>query len=250
MPDISKVIFGTMRMGDHSKSTEEWSDFFWQLYQAGIRRLHVSSEYETFPLLCRVLAHFYTQHPEARFWYVVKLGEPHFSDADFDADRLITKIKAYLTALNTDHIDCVQWMWRQGLDDDPKRIGQFELKHNEIDFAFNHCKRQGWVKTFVCFAYSPAFAASALKIDQIDGLAVYWNPVERDYEENILAAQALGKYTIAIRPFGGDQSLPSRYSVHELLDFSFNQPGVSGVVVTATHPDHLATLLKYLGVFQ
>ena len=46
-----RIIAGTMRLLDHDRDPGGWADFYAALWDMGIRKLHVSHEYESWPLV-------------------------------------------------------------------------------------------------------------------------------------------------------------------------------------------------------
>lgn len=239
------IIFGTMRLAEHSFSTDELISFFLNLYDNGIHVLHVSSEYDGYDTFCDVMRLFSERYPHKKFKYMVKLGEPHFSDDSFDKVRFFEKVNLYLEQLGTDQLDSIQWMWRQGLKDDPSRIESFLSSENEINDAFRLCKAAGKCRQILCFPYSVEFALKAIEYSEIDGLAVYLNPEETEYLSAIQKAATYGKTSTTIRPFGGDKKLVQTHSVNELIDFSLARSGISKTVLTATKVAHLQKIIDY-----
>lgn len=248
MPDRSgrgagKIILGTMRLHEIDRDVEAWADFFLAAHKLGVDTLHSSTEYESFPLLLRILARVADIAPYTRFRHMVKLGEPHFDENDFDAERLSGRIDEYRKALNADCIADVQWMWRNGLKDDASRVAQFRAAARQIAAAFATLKSGGAVERFMCFPYTPAFADAALDMDGMDGLVVYRNIEEVEYEAALDRAGAQGKPCIVIRPFLGGRLVKDGASDPvAMVRFALDKPAIEAAVVSSSSLGRLGQL--------
>lgn len=233
-----------MRLLEVERSLTDWAAFFRQVHDLGITRLHSSMEYESFPLLCEILAVLRTDDPRICFTHVVKLAEPSFDDAAFSATRMIEKVDSYRQQLGSDCIDDIQWMWRQDLDEDERRIARYEEESAAICRTAQELKQAGSIRRFLCFPYSPEFAETAIATAGIDGLAIYRNIQEREYDPALAICNRLGKTALAIRPlnagkvFEGDQRTP-----RELFDCALDMKPIEAGIVSTSSIDHLGALL-------
>ncbi len=239
-----RLIYGTMRMGEVTRSVTEWSDFLISVHALGITKLHSSSEYESFPLLCEILQHLAQCEDPLEFTHIAKLAEPSFDDADFDAGRLEQKIDAYRKALGSECIHDVQWMWRQNLNDDAGRIEQFEQALAAIAPAIAALKSAGKIGRFLCFPYSVDFAQAAIASEIIDGLAVYRNTDETEYDPLIQSCADIGKTVLVIRPLNAgkvlsNESIPAASHVQMALDM----PAIEAGIISSNSLDHIRELL-------
>ena len=237
-PAPSKIVLGTMRMDPERNSAESWAELLSQACSLGVARLHCSDEYESFPFLLRVLDAARRSRPGISFDFVVKLAEPHFGDGDFDAGRLEARIDAYRAALRVDRLECVQWMWRGDLKDEPGRLRGFSAASERLATAVSRAKDAGALRAFHCFPYTVGFAASVLEHPMIDGLAVYRNPLELEYEPLLSRVARLGKSVLVIRPFKAGDALRGGEAAG-LIEFSTRLPVVDGVVVSCSSLRHL-----------
>jgi hypothetical protein len=242
-PVPSKIVLGTMRMDPGRQSVEHWAELVSHAHSLGVARLHCSDEYESFYFLLRVLEAVRQSRPGISFDFVVKLAEPHFGDGDFDAGRLEARIDAYRDALRVDRLECVQWMWRGDLKDEPGRLRGFSAASECLATAVSRAKDAGAVREFHCFPYTLGFAASALEHPMIDGLAVYRNPLELEYEQLLSRAGRLGKSVLVIRPFKAGDAL-SGGEAAGLIEFSARLKVVDGVVVSCSSPQHLTECVE------
>ncbi len=239
-----KVVLGTMRLHEAGKSVDEWVEFFIAARRLGISTLHSSSEYESFPLLCRVLERVACLAPGVKFRHIVKLGEPHFDEMSFSAERLIRKVEQYKDRFGVVCIADVQWMWRHGIDNDPSRVEQFLCAAADISAAAESLKRNGSIERFLCFPYTPAFAAAALELEIVDGFVVYRNAKEVEYDGLLDRAGVLGKPCLVIRPFFGGQLLENGgVDPVFLLRFALDKPSIEAAVVSCSKLDHLEELI-------
>lgn len=233
-----------MRLHEIERDVEAWADFFLAAHTLGVDTLHSSTEYESFPLLLRVLARVADIAPDARFRHLVKLGEPHFDENDFDTKRLSGRIDEYRKALNADCIADVQWMWRNGLKDDASRVAQFRAAAPAITAASATLKSVGAIDRFLCFPYTAAFADAALGVEGVDGLVVYRNIEEVEYDAALDRAGALGKPCIVVRPFlGGKLVRDGASDPVTMFRFALDKPAIEAAVVSSSSLDRLGKLI-------
>lgn len=239
----SKIVLGTMRMDLGRQSFEQWAELLSHAHSLGVARLHCSDEYESFHFLLRILESLRSSRPGISFEFVVKLAEPHFGEGDFDAGRLQARIDAYRAALCVDRLDCVQWMWRGDLKDEPGRLRGFSAAAERLALGMSRAKVAGAVRAFHCFPYTVEFAAAALEHPMIDGLAIYRNPLELEYEPLVSRTGELGKSLLVIRPIkAGDALVLGR--VADLIGFSAQLSVVEGVVVSCSSKEHLTECVE------
>ena len=218
-----QVVLGTMRIHEKGRSEAEWAELLALAWDRGVRRLHSSSEYDSFAMFRHVLMRLREQRPDVGFEHVVKLAEPSFREDGFDAVRLESRIRDYCAALGVARLDCVQWMWRSDLDSDEKRLADFRASAAAITEATDQLRVAGLIGEFACFPYSRSFAQAAIESELFDGLIVYANPGERDYEPEIGQARGAEMFVDIIRPFGQGRELvasgqPACVYVGALLD--------------------------------
>lgn len=240
-----RVIFGTMRLNEVDRPIKEWVDFFTQLHAMGVTRLHSSIEYDSFPLLKNILGKLRNAAPKVHFRHTVKLAEPGFNDGPlFSADRFIAKIDAYCESLGVDSIENVQWMWRQGLDSDGSRIKAFRESYGEIEDCVMKLKRASRIKKFICFPYTVPFAHNAVKQSAVDGIAVYRNVDETEYDAVIELCSTLNKTAFAIRPLNAGKALArSEDSARDLFDFALSLEPIEAGIISTSSLDHLRDLI-------
>ncbi|MBA3698983.1 MAG: hypothetical protein H0W78_09025 [Planctomycetes bacterium] len=233
-----------MRMLECQRTTNEWARFFGSAHDQGVRWLHCSDEYESFPLLCQCLAELRATRPGVTFRFVVKLANPGFDDSRFDESRFVARLSSYSEHLGTDHFDLVQWMWRTKDGGDAHRVSRFLAESARLDQSFSTSVARGLVGQVLCFPYSPTFAHAALTLPSINGLVIYRNVLETEYESALDDCMRLGKHALAIRPFAAGKALASAEATPEtLLRYSFSHPAISGIIVGTSSLKHLSELL-------
>ncbi len=238
MTSMSKIVFGTMRMSPDRLVQKDWVRLLLHAQDMGVVRIHCSDEYESFTFFIRVLEEVRRSLPQFDFRFTVKLAEPHFSETDFEPKRFFKRIDAYRKALQTDQLDCVQWMWRGHLDNEGGRLRGFYDATDRIFDVVERAKQQRLIKEFRCFPYTLEFAKQALDHPTVDGLAIYRNPLENEYDLFLARASAIEKKILVIRPFkGGDALVDLRIS--KLIKFSSGLPMVDGIVVSCSSILHL-----------
>jgi hypothetical protein len=225
-------IWGTMRMLQHSNSPVFWTSFLEQLYLKGIRHIHSSNEYESFPLLTKCLQRL--NEKGIIFGHIVKLAEPSFHEGNFSEDRFVSKIDLYNQIL-PGQIETIQWMWRSERSDN-FRIDSFLNQKESVEIAFkkyNVC----------CFPYSTGFAEEAIRLKNLNGLVVYWNKNEINYLKSVTRASKNNKVNYILRPFGGGRI--GGLSSSEMLHYCKEVPGLKGIIFTATKDEHLNEAISF-----
>ncbi len=237
------LTLGTMRMLEIERTDTEWLKFLRAAYDFGVTTLHSSNEYDSFPLLSSLLGNPALKDNGEHFRHIVKLAEPSFGDLGFDAQRVRQKVLFYAKYLSAPIIQDIQWMWRLDLSNDQQRISDFEAVIDSIGETVLGLKRDGLIERFFCFPYSIDFGRAALTHEMIDGLVVYRNVQETEYDLLIQQCNRVGKKCQIIRPFNaglalsGDGRTPS-----ELLKFSLSLPAIESAIVSSNNLDHLKQL--------
>jgi hypothetical protein len=236
-----------MRFLEVERTFSDWIAFLKQAHSIGIHTLHSSSEYESFDLLTALLASPELRAGNCHFRHIVKLAEPSFDDAGFDAERLTQKVQAYCTALSTPVVHDVQWMWRAGLKEDAARVSQFENQLDEIAQTVAQLKQDQRIERFFCFPYSIEFAQVALEHPCVDGLVVYRNVQETAYDALLDRSAALGKPCHIIRPFNAGSALaPKGATPAKQLAAALNKPAIESAILSSNNIGHLEELMAAL----
>ena len=233
-----------MRLLEAGRTAEQTADHLLSLHELGITALHSSDEYESFPLFLEALRLHRGRNPGRAFRHMVKLAEPSFNDDDrFSGHRLASRVESYRRALGVDSVDDVQWMWRRNLDHDEERQQNFAACAETIGEAVDAQKTSGRIERLLCFPYTPAFASSVLQHRWLDGLAVYRNREEREYDDALLQAAAAGKMAIVIRPFLGGKLVHDRDPA-TLLSDALDAPGVEAAILSTNSVAHMRALVS------
>lgn len=239
-----KIIFGSMRMLEYDFPAAYWVNLFSDLHDLGVRTWHSSSEYESFELFCEVVGKFGKTFPDKPIRHMVKLAEPHFHVNTFDAGLLSQKVDEYLDKLQTDSLYCVQWMWRGDLSDNERRKALFLESYPAIEKAVAALKQSGKIENFHCFPYDAGFAQAALNTKAIDGLVVYRNKLETEYDGLLQQAARAGKRSFIIRPlFGGKALELESETPRSLLRFALDMPNVDGAVLSISSIEKITQIL-------
>jgi aryl-alcohol dehydrogenase-like predicted oxidoreductase len=241
VPRRKSLVLGTMRFPEVVRSHDEWLHFLRSVWAMGIRTLHSSSEYDSFSLVSTLLSEASSNNEVFSFRHIVKVAEPSFDDADFDADRLKEKVLAYQNKLQTAVVNDFQWMWRHDLKADGKRLLHFQRRLDAVGEAASQMKRDGLIERFFCFPYSPDFATVALEDERVDGLVVYRNVCETDYDAHLDWSHVLGKRCHVIRPFFLTGALRAE-SHCKRLAFALDKPAIESAILSSNSVAHLSEL--------
>lgn len=244
------ITLGTMRFLEIDRSISEWLYFLCQARDLGVLALHSSSEYASFHLVKTLLSESLFSGHGSGFRHICKLAEPSFTDTRFSAENLERKVHDYCEALSTPVLHDVQWMWRQNLDDDGRRQADFMRSLDEIGAASINLKRQGLIERLLCFPYTNDFAAAAIEHEAIDGLVVYRNRREREYDDVIRRCGDLSKVCHVIRPFdsGGALDLSSN-TPGDLLRFALDLPAIETAILSTNNLEHICELTSVVEQF-
>lgn len=239
-----QIVFGTMRMHEIKRSIDEWAEFLLEIHARGVRTLHSSDEYDSFPLFLDALSRLRERRPDIGFRHVVKLAEPSFDDGSFSAARLAAKLEQYKAALGSVIIHDVQWMWRKDLNAEEQRLAEMDVAATDIDATVARLKQSGVIERFFCFPYSTAFAEAAMKLDCLDGLVVYRNANEREYNYLLDACLTADRKFLIIRPFAAGLALGAGQPMpREQLGAALNHAGIESAILSTSSLRHLDDLL-------
>ncbi len=233
-----------MRMSETALTVNEWASFLAYTYDRGVRKLHSSDEYDSFPLFCEVLKTLKQKMPNIIFNHIVKLAVPSFDDPGFDAKALAQKVDAYRIALGTEIVHDVQWMWRSDLKDEDKRLEMLTQSSLAIDTASKALKASGVIARFFCFPYTIGCAKIAIDLKACDGLVVYRNDKERDFDPLLDECFERGKNCMIIRPFLGGELLGNdNDDAKSQLERALSHPAVEAAIFSTSQQAHFDALL-------
>lgn len=239
-----QIVFGSMRMHEYDHPIDYWVQLFSDLHDLGVTTFHSSSEYESFEMYCKALSVFYHRFPDKKIKHIVKLAEPNFHIHEFSRDAMMQKVDEYLVKLQTDSLYCVQWMWRGDLSNHPQRLENFEKSYPEIEKAVADLKSKNKIEHFHCFPYDLASAKFAIEQKAIDGLVVYRNKMETEYDEVLQIAADLGKRNYIIRPlFGGKALQLEGQTPRSLLQFALDFPNIDGAILSISSLEKIKQIL-------
>lgn len=239
-----KIIFGSMRMLEYDFPAAYWVNLFSELHDLGIRIWHSSSEYESFDLYCDVMAEFQKQFPNKVVKHMVKLAEPHFHVNEFSETLFEEKVDDYLRKLDAESLFCVQWMWRGDLSDNENRRKLFLESYPEIEKSVQKLKQNRKIENFHCFPYDVNFAEAVIDKPAVDGLVVYRNKLETEYDNLLEESARNGKSNFIIRPlFAGKALELEGETPRSLLQFALGKAGVEGAVLSISSVDKIKQIL-------
>ncbi|WP_343347847.1 hypothetical protein WJT74_05600 [Sphingomicrobium sp. XHP0239] len=238
-----KIIAGTMRLLEHDRDTAGWGEFYGALWDLGVRKLHVSHEYDSWSQTCAIFAELRRRRPDVAFDVVAKLAAPHFDEDGFDGDRLRHRIEEYCEGLGIETIADLQWMWRPGLDDDPSRIDAMRDDAKAIEAEIAALKKEGAIGRFLCFPYTLDFALEALDTLPLDGLVVYRNALETELDPAIDRAHLRDLPTLVIRPFAAGKALDGDVSPTSQFSHALDRPGVEAAIVSLSRREQAEALI-------
>lgn len=220
-----------------------WLELLRASLDLGLTSFHSSHEYESFGRFCGLLRQL---EGRGRVQHIVKLAEPGFGEEGFDGARLARAVDAYLSALGTERLDVVQWMWRGDLKQEARRLEGFADAKAALAEAFGALQRAGKVGAVAPFPYSAGFADLCLDADFCAGLTVYLNPLEQEMLPQIQQAETRGMGIVAIRPFAAGKALEAGLGPADCIRSVLGRPSVATAVVTYSSLEHLRGLVEAL----
>lgn len=239
--ELATVTFGTMRLLASGFDVASATGFLLSLYDAGVTSLHVSAEYESWRLTCEVVRALRKARPNGPLEIVAKHAAPHFDEVGFDPAVARARLDALRLGLGVDRIDVVQWMVRHTPNEDTPRLAVLDRDAAAIEDAWAGMKADGAVGAVTVFPYSAAFLRAALDLPWLDGLIDYLNLLELDAAPFLDALAASGRGFAAIRPLAAGR-LADR--AKEALRFPLLHPATASLIVTASSPANVATMLR------
>ena len=218
--------------------------FLVEAHDLGVRSVHVSDEYESWPLFLQSLTAARNISATIDFRFIAKLAVPHFSQPSFDSQALQHYVEKYCSQLGIECLDDVQWMWRADLSHDAKRCADFVSQENVIRETVEQLKRNQRIRRFLCFPYSSEFATDALNCSFVDGLTIYRNSQERAYEVNLQQCQKKSKIAHVIRPFLSGATLCTEEAApRQQLIKALDHPAIETAILSTGNLAHLRELL-------
>ena len=130
-------------------------------------------------------------------------------------------------------------MWRGDLKNDNMRIDKFLLDYKRIGECVNDLKNKNEINDFYFFPYTMEFAKICIDLDYFDGIIVYRNPVENQYDDMIKSCKSKNKKCITIRPFQAGKSIKNDNNCQELLDYAFNIDSIYATITSISKEHQL-----------
>lgn len=192
--ELSPITLGTMRLSEKKFDTSSTKMLIRDALAMQVDTHHFSDEYESFELLLNSYAGL-KQTEKSQIKSICKLGNPHFDEELFNAEKLKLQIESYLTSTGLEQLSIVQWMWRLNPLDDSVRIERLKNCIQEMKESFQLLIKEGKVGDFACFPYSSDFMHEVRDLNLCKGQVNYLNLAEDDALD-----AGLGEYTIALRP--------------------------------------------------
>jgi aryl-alcohol dehydrogenase-like predicted oxidoreductase len=212
------------------------TDLLLSLYDQGVTSLHVSAEYDSWPVTCEAVRALRKARPNGPLEIVAKHAAPHFNETAFNPAVAQARIDELRRGLGVDRIDLVQWMVRHTPNDDDPRLDILRRDAALIEDAWSAMKGDGAVGALAVFPYSIAFLVAAKGLPWVDGVVDYLNLLELDEAPHLDGMAAAGKGFAAIRPMAAGK-LADR--AEEALAFPLLHPATASVIVTASSPANI-----------
>ncbi|MGA2655276.1 MAG: aldo/keto reductase, partial [Gammaproteobacteria bacterium] len=177
---------------------------------------------------------------ERKDWVIVgkagEIFENGVSSYDFSKDFILKSVEHSLKNLNTDYLD-VLLIHSNG--DDIKII-----EHDKVFATMQQLKDE---KIIRAFGMSTKTIAGGLRtIAEADVAMVTYNPIESEEEKVIAAAHQHNKGILIKKAFasGHLNEIDGEDPVQTVMDFIFQTPGISSVILGTINQEHLQHNVK------
>ena len=134
-------------------------------------------------------------------------------------------------------------MWRGNLSDDNKRIKNFIKDKKKIIKLFNSLLKEKKICGIYVFPYTTKFLIESISFNIFDGVCIYRNPVEKNYEKLIKKFKKI-KF-LDIRPFGGKLKLNKKHKLNFLLNYSINCKNIENIILTCSKKKQIREIVSY-----
>jgi aryl-alcohol dehydrogenase-like predicted oxidoreductase len=198
--ELSALCFGCMRMSPSRLELKEAVDLLLALFDRGVTSFHSSHEYETYTFFCDALREMRRLRGGRPIETIVKIGAPHFDEAEFSPARFRSLIEAELRNLQVDRVDIVQWLVRHTPNDDAPRLDILRRASASVHEVWQRLRAEGKVGLLTVFPYSDAFLRASLDLPDVAGLVTYLNLLETEAVPYLNGLASSGRGFAAIRP--------------------------------------------------
>jgi len=232
-----KLVLGTMKLKNYFSTSKELAKFLIYAHQKGINQLHVSSEYNSYPLLLKSLKLI-----KKNFKFIVKLAEPADINKKFDLRSFKSKLKKYSNDLGKKNIHTLQWVDRYKLNHPKKYFIYKEEILNKIENTIEQYKKEKKIKFFYFFPYHKTKDLLGMH-PYINGITCYRNI--NNYKYDSFAKKYKFKI-IAIRTLGGYKKFIKKINIKKLIMFNLKNKLISKIIVGANNRNQLDKILEIL----
>ena len=244
--DVSVICLGPMR----AAAREPGDDSVSKAGEAALRRaldigvnfIHSSYEYGTWWMLSRVLR----DHPRRdALHHVIKLPVPDTLDnGRFDPVKFRTRIADALTALHTERVDVLQWMWRSDPNEDALRLPMLRDVIDEVSETFERVREEGKAGYLMTFPYTFDCARAAVETGRFSGLIAYYNLAEMEMADLFKELDRRNMGFLCIRPlYQGiltDERAPDRMRADDrFIDAAFEKDLARRAAIAAAFADDI-----------
>lgn len=230
-----KLVLGTMKLKSYFNNSYELSQFLDYAYQKDIKQLHVSSEYNSYPLLLKSLKRI-----NKKFKFIVKLAEPSDINKKFNLRSFKSKLKKYSNDLGKSNIHTLQWVDRYKLNHPEKYFTFKEEILNKIENTIKQYKKEKKIKSFYFFPYHMTKDLLGMH-SYINGITCYRNI--NNFKFDLFAKKYKFKI-IALRTLGGDKKFMKKINIKKLIMFNLKNKLISKVIVGANNRNQLDKILE------
>jgi len=218
--NLSVVTFGTIWFAAAPKreyiDTAEGKRALHLALDEGVNCIHSSYEYKTRHIVLEVLKE---RHATKKVHHIIKVpspdrngGQPTWSPA------YMTKlVDDALRELEADRIDLLQWIQRDGSEQDPARsVPTFKAIKDEVRATFEKLRDRGKAGYLGCFVYENEFAQVAARSGLFSALLFYYNLWDTCLLPSFDTFRECGLGIVPFRPFQGGLLTQKRADIKKL----------------------------------
>ena len=230
-----KLVLGTMKLNKYFDNSKDLSSFLIYAHSKGFENIHLSSEYESYPLVIKSLKRI-----KKKFNFVVKLAEPKNENTKFNLKRFEKKIFKYYKDLSIKNQLSIQFVNRYKCNNPQEYLNYQQKILQLIEGTINIIKKDKIINNFYFFPYHKE-KNKINKLSYIDGICCYRNINQKEFDNY---AKRNKFKVIAIRTFGGHNKIINKINLKKLILFNLKNSLVEKVIIGLNNEDQLNQLIK------
>ncbi len=205
--ELSVLTFGTIWFAAAPKrehiDSEEGKKALHLAIDSGVNSIHTSYEYRTRNVVREALR----ERSDAKnLKHIIKVPDPDRAATDnvFKPDYFRKQVEDALAELGADRIDLLQWIIRDGTENDAEvSLEKFNAYKDDVRAIFEKLRDEGKVGYLGNFVYTDKYADEATASGALDTLLCYYNAWDTTILPTIEKLSDRNMGAVVLRPFHG-----------------------------------------------